>query len=220
MMDEIELRLLAVLIEKSLTQQASYPLTLNALLLGANQKQNREPVLTLTEGEVAAAVRRLQNKRSVAPATPQAGARANRFAHTVVERFGWDRHDQALLAELMLRGPQTAGELRGRAGRMATFADSVAVIALLGRLSEHDPPFVEELPREPGRSANRFRHLLATEASIGDDAALGSVASAAEPLTDDRVSAIEDVVARLARRVAALEEQAGMSNDQDAGRDV
>ena len=93
-------------------------------------------------------------------APPDAGARANRFMHNVVERCGWDRREQAVLAELMLRDRQTAGELRTRGSRMTPIEDMAAVTGILHGLMHSEPPVVEELPREPGRSADRFRHLL------------------------------------------------------------
>jgi len=159
-LDEIELRVLGVLMEKALTQPSSYPLTLNALLLGANQKQNREPVTELTEGQVAAALQRLMDRHVVEQASPAVGARANRFQHKAVEVFHWDRREQAVMAELMLRGRQTAGELRTRASRMTDLPDLEAVHHVLESLRGAGTPWIEELPREPGRSANRFRHLL------------------------------------------------------------
>ena len=159
-LDDVELRVLGVLIEKALTQPGGYPLTLNALLLGANQKQNRDPVVAYAEADVARAVHSLERKQLVKQAAPAASARVNRFAHNVLDRLHWDRREQAIMAELMLRGRQTGGELRTRASRMIRLEDVPAVLAVLAALGESDPPYVQELPREPGRSANRFRHLL------------------------------------------------------------
>ena len=169
-LDPIELRVLGVLIEKSLTQAGSYPLTMNAIVLGANQKQNRDPVLSLSEGEVARALGSLERKQLVAQAPPAPGARANRFQHRVVNELRWDRRDQAIMAELMLRGRQTAGELRTHASRMTSFADIGSVLNTLQELAAREPSFVEELPREPGRSANRWRHLI------------GAIETAAKPV--------------------------------------
>jgi len=159
-----EIRVLGVLIEKSLAQAGSYPLTLNSLTLGANQLQNRDPVTTLTETNVLEALRGLQHKKLAVQAPPAAGARVNRFAHLVVDAFHWDRREQALMAELMLRGRQTAGELRTRATRMTPLQDVGSVLTILHGLMSAERTFVEELEREPGKSANRFRHLLGTAA--------------------------------------------------------
>ncbi len=200
-LNDIELRVLGVLMEKSLAQPAGYPLTLNALLLGANQKQNRAPVLDLTEAEVATALHTLELKRLVGHATPALGARANRFEHQALDVFQWDRREQAVMAELILRGPQTAGELRTRGSRMTPIPDLEAVAAILTELAGGDLPFVKELPREPGRSANRFRHLLSAEAA--DET---TVAAGARPVADS-LSAKGLEEESLAARVAGLEEQ-------------
>jgi len=164
MLNDIELRVLGVLMEKALTTPDAYPLTINSLVAGANQKQNRDPILSLTDGDVSRALQTLSHKGLAHQAPPEPGARANRFRHTVVEAFHWDKRGQAIMTELILRGRQTAGELRSRASRMCSFADLPAVLQTLAELAQADPPFVEELPREPGRSANRWRHLLSEEA--------------------------------------------------------
>ena len=216
-LEDNEQRVLGVLIEKSLTQQSSYPMTLNAIVLGANQKQNRDPVLALTEQDVGKALHGLQQRRLVAQADPASGARVNRFAHNVVERLEWDRHDQAVMAELMLRGHQTPGELRSRASRMTPFQDVQSVIGILSRLQEADPPFVEELPREPGRSANRFRHLIGVDAmaaaapdgsdpQLPDPTEQRADVTTGTPVTTERPSVpTMPIDTSLAQRVAALE---------------
>jgi uncharacterized protein YceH (UPF0502 family) len=161
-LSETEIRVLGVMIEKSLTQPGAYPMTINSILLGANQLQNRDPVVEYSEAQVATALGDLIRKKLAAQAPPEPGARANRFAHRAVEEFHWDRREQAIMAELLLRGRQTAGELRSRASRMTPFADIAAVLTTLEELQRREPRFVEELSREPGRSANRFRHLLSS----------------------------------------------------------
>jgi len=217
MLNEIELRVLGVLIEKSLTQPAGYPMTLNAITLGANQKQNREPVVEYSEGDVSAALRTLEHKGLAARAEATMGARAVRFKHTVVEKLKWDRREQAVLVELMLRGRQTAGELRTRASRMTPLPDLQAVGAVLDHLKTTQPPYVEELAREPGRSANRFRHLLGGEdRSLPARATSQPAEQAGHPLTDeprDASRSISDTAtqehadseAGLAERVSRLE---------------
>jgi len=162
-LSEVEVRVLAVLMEKALTAASAYPMTINAVVLGANQLQNREPVSAFGESEISAAMRTLEHKGLVAQAATSAGARAVRFEHRVVDKLGWDRREQAVMAELMLRGRQTTGELRTRASRMTQLPDLQAVVSVLDGLKARTAPFVEELAREPGRSANRFRHLLAVE---------------------------------------------------------
>jgi hypothetical protein len=212
-LNDIELRIIGVLIEKALAVPGSYPMTMNLIVLAANQKQNREPVMEYTESEVARALHTLQGKDLVKLAPPAPGARANRFQHNVVEAFHWDKREQALMAELMLRGRQTAGELRTHASRMTPFEDLSGVIAVLDALSKTTPPYVEELPREPGRAANRFRHLLGVVppepiASSGNAAVLPTPATPAgagssEANPDDLRQRVET----LEERVRALEER-------------
>lgn len=231
-LNHVEQRVLGVLIEKSLTQPGSYPMTLNALVLGANQKQNREPVVEYGEGEVSAAVGALTHKRLVAQSPPAIGARAVRFEHRVVEVFRWDRREQAIMAELLLRGRQTAGELRTHAGRMTSFNDLESVLATLAALRNYETPFVEELPREPGRSANRFRHLMATgvasEAPVGFSTATGvspvgetsnaiGVEQAKEPVSlADRVAKLEAEVRAIRASIAELKSQGSAGLDERA----
>ncbi len=226
-LNEVELRVLGVLIEKSLSQAGTYPLTINAVLLGVNQKQNREPVVEHSEADVSRALHTLANKNLVKQAAPSMGARSNRFEHNVVERFHWDRREQAVMAELMLRGRQTAGELRTRASRMTQIPDLPAALAILTALAAYETPFAEELPREPGRSTTRFRHLLGEVANSQEDASVAEQAETpvpsdvpATPVTPadstapdsesepgslaDRVAALEGRVAELSRTVESL----------------
>ena len=196
-LSETELRVLGVLIEKSLTHAGGYPLTMNAIVLGASQKQNREPVVDYTEVDVARALHTLQLNGFAKEAPTAFGARANRFAHNAVEHLGWDRREQAVMAELILRGRQTAGELRTRASRMAPLNDLASVGAVLTCLAEHDPPFVAELSREPGRSANRFRHLLSKDEAAEPPEPPAPPVPSTEPSPAPPVS--EDLPARVAR---------------------
>ncbi len=238
---DVELRVLGVLIEKSLTQPGGYPLTINAITLGANQRQNREPVENFDESEVSEALRGLQLKHLAAQAPPEAGARVVRFVHRVVDVFHWDRRQQAVMAELILRGPQTCGELRTRASRMTPLQDVESVRAILQELIEPDTPFVEELPREPGRSANRFRHLLSAEpTSLDREFLLGpmvgarkdsrtsghspappekapkSPADGPDRSLTDRVSQLEGQLAELTRAVAELGKATATPGDESA----
>ncbi len=200
-LNEVELRVLGVLIEKSLSQPGGYPLTLNAVLLGANQSQNREPVLDLTEADVATAIHTLGGRQLVRHAPTAPGARSNRFEHLAEQCFGWDKREQAVMAELILRDRQTPGELRSRANRMTPIPDLEAVAAILQDLMGRDPPCVEELQREPGRSAIRFRQLLA-----GDDGSESADATVPRTL-EEETSGGSCEEASLARRVSELEER-------------
>lgn len=202
LLDDIEVRVLGVLMEKALTQASSYPLTLNALTLGCSQSQNRDPVLSIAESDVSAALRRLEAKALVAEAAAVLGARSRRYAHKVDDVYGWDAKQQAVMAELMLRGPQTEGELRNRAKRMAIIPDLETVSATLDGLMNSDAPFVEELPREPGRSVNRYRHLLCIETADESKVAVEKIPVA----TTEASTAAQAVDPGLAARVAKLEE--------------
>lgn len=214
-LSDVEQRVLGVLIEKSLTQPAGYPMTINALVLGANQKQNRDPVTSYSEADVSRALHDLSLKQLAKQAPPGPGARANRFEHTVVETCHWDRRDQAILAELMLRGRQTPGELRGRASRMTSFPDLPSVMTTLEGLARRDPPLVEELPREPGRSANRFRHLLSDDPGPNPDDGVvhGTVLSQSDPASREPGQSLPATSIaghpnqRLEERLSRLEEE-------------
>ncbi len=208
---EIELRVLGVLIEKSLAVPTGYPMTLNSVVLGANQKQNREPVTEYTETDVSRTLHTLQVKNLVKLAAPAASARANRFQHNVVEVFHWDKREQAIMAELMLRGRQTPGELRTHASRMTPLDDLPAVLAVLDALSKTQPPYVEELPREPGRSANRYRHLLGAgdaRETVGETSTVPisqeTPTVGDRPSLDVRVTTLEKRVAELEKRLVRL----------------
>ena len=226
-LNEIELRALGVLIEKALTQPGSYPLTLNAIQLGANQKQNRDPVVDYSESDISRAVHSLQLRNLIKQAPPSPGARANRFAHNVVEVLHWDRREQAIMAELIMRGRQTAGELRTHASRMTPFPDIEGVTATLRGLSQGEHRFVEELAREPGRSANRFRHLMSAGGAVTADAAapreVNAPASKIPPSHShaDDFAALEARVSRLELRLEQLLQGSGQgpADDPPAGPD-
>jgi uncharacterized protein len=154
----IETRVLGVLIEKERTVPDSYPLTLNALVSGCNQKTSRDPILTASEGEVQAALDALRSKSLVIESS---GGRVARYSHNFERVFQVPRQAGALLAVLMLRGPQTAGELRINCERLHAFVDISSVEAFLHELAERPAgPLVSELPRQPGSRENRWMHLL------------------------------------------------------------
>ncbi|MEE8170828.1 MAG: DUF480 domain-containing protein [Phycisphaerae bacterium] len=216
----LQRRVLGVLIEKSLTQHATYPLTLNAIVVGCNQKSNRDPVLQAGEGDVASVLYELQQYGAASQAAPGPGTRANRFQHDAQQAFGWSTPERAIMAELLLRGPQTPGELRNRASRMAPLESVGYVLELLGELGRHDPPFVRELPRGPGQSATRFTHTLypddepiPTAGPIVLDAPRTDVASSARPndlaALMERVEVLEAAVSELRAELESSRESAG-----------
>lgn len=217
------IRVLGVLLEKSLSQPAYYPMTLSAITAACNQKTNREPVTAYGENDVGDALTALRRHQLASQADPERNSRAVRFRHEIEGCFDWNAAQRAIMAELMLRGPQTVGELRGRASRMTHLASTEYARELLGELERADPPLVEELPREPGRSARRFTHLLGGEGSSTRDAAVAptdvvsasvAVASGSEPA--DRILKLEEEVANLKASLALMRHalrQAGIRLD-------
>ncbi len=211
-LDATELRVLGCLIEKAMTTPEYYPMTLNALTNACNQKSNRDPVLNLSEADTQNALGRLISKHLVMDKTG-IGGRVRKFGHrltgTLSQEMDFSAGELAILAELMLRGPQTAGELRSRAQRMHAFANLDEVLELLTQLHQRNGvSYVEELPREPGRRENRFRHLL------GDDQAPESanVAVMTNNSPTSRTSAgLEQRLADLEQRVAQLETLIGQT---------
>ncbi|MBA4136456.1 MAG: DUF480 domain-containing protein [Opitutus sp.] len=161
-LDAIEARVLGALIEKDLTTPDYYPLSLNALVNACNQLNNREPVMAITEADVTRALDKLRDKR-LAVVITGGDSRVLKFAHKATEVFELKRAEVSLLCVLLLRGPQTVGELRGRTGRMHEFADLADVQAKLGGLANREAPqpsLVTLLPRAPGTKESRYAHLL------------------------------------------------------------
>lgn len=161
-LSETEVRVLGALIEKELTTPAYYPLSLNALVNACNQKSNRDPYMNLDEDAVLEALRSLNQKELAGPADNME-SRVKKYEHRLQEAFNFTRHEIAILCELLLRGPQTPGELRGRAERMHRFDDLGIVQATLQRLMKREPPLVRLLPRQPGTKEARYAHLLSGE---------------------------------------------------------
>lgn len=160
-LNDMEVRVLGCLIEKELTTPEYYPLTLNALTNACNQKSNRDPVLAMEEVEVVRALDSLKFKQLALLSAE--GGRVPKYRHTLVEKLRLDPPELALLAELLLRGPQTVGELRTRGERMHPFPDLAAVEEVLGELMARTPPLVTRLPRQPGRKESRHAHLFSGE---------------------------------------------------------
>src|SRR5215813_3457910 len=158
-LSEVEARVLGSLIEKEITTPDYYPLSLNALVNACNQKNNREPVMNLDEDAVRKALDGLQSHRLAGPARG-ADSRVAKYEHRVQEVFNFTRGETAVLCVLLLRGPQTPGELRGRTERMFRFEHLDDVQSTLQRLIEHDPPLVAMLLRQPGTKESRYMHLL------------------------------------------------------------
>ncbi|MCC7175517.1 MAG: YceH family protein [Bryobacterales bacterium] len=196
-LDEVEVRVLGALMEKEAATPDYYPLSLNALVAACNQKTSRDPVLSLGEDAVLAAIDRLC-ARGLALDISGAEHRVHKYAHRLGEVFNLDRREYAVLCLLLLRGPQTAGELRGRADRLYTFDDIASLETALGRLAERTPPLAAELPRRPGEKEPRHVHLLSGPVEPRAPAP-ASPAVRSSPL-EDRVSRLEADLEELRRQ--------------------
>jgi len=203
----IEVRVLGALIEKDITTPDYYPLSLNALVNACNQKNNRDPVMNLDEGAVQDALVSLQEKRLAGPAGG-ADSRVTKYEHRLQEVYNFDRRETAVLCVLLLRGPQTPGELRGRTERMHRFEGLDEVQMALQRLIERDPPLVTVLPRQPGTKESRYAQLLSGEVEAWQPPP-GAVASggASTSSNSERLEHLEEEVASLRDEVAALKEK-------------
>ncbi|MEX1055911.1 MAG: YceH family protein [Rhodothermales bacterium] len=184
-----EVRVLGCLIEKELSTPDYYPMTVNALTAACNQKTNREPVVDYSESDVEDALEGLQRKRLVGHASSAYG-RATKFRHALVEVMHLKRPHLAILASLMVRGPETVGEVRGRTTRMHEFETLEEVERVLGELGDWTPPLVAHLPRRPGQKEARYAHLLA--GSVDLDTEIAPVTG-----TDQRLSELEAEVEAL-----------------------
>ena len=204
-----EARVLGALVEKEVTTPDYYPLSLNALINACNQRSNREPVTDLDEAEVRQALHGLEEMKLAGRA--RADGRVTKYEHWLGEAFNFSRAETALLCVLLLRGPQTPGELRGRTERMHRFEELTDVMAGLQKLMERTPPLVAVLPRQPGTKESRYAHLLsgsvealraaAPDAFVQREAGVGSAPDAGQ---EERIAQLEATVAELRREVVAL----------------
>ncbi|HXR61189.1 MAG TPA: YceH family protein [Solirubrobacterales bacterium] len=212
--DAVEIRVVGCLVEKQRTTPDAYPLSLNALRLACNQSTNRDPVVSYEEAAVSDALRRLA-LRGWTRLASGAGSRARKYRHLLPEALGVDDEELALLAVLMLRGPQTPGELKQRSERLHRFESLAAVQEALERLIERE--FVVRQARRPGQKEERFEQVLGGGAEVdAAEAAAGEVpppsgsdeASVADP-SADRLDRLERGLADLRAEVAALREALG-----------
>lgn len=201
-----ELRVLGALVEKQLTTPQQYPLTLNALVLACNQSSNRDPVVAYDERTVEEAVTRAKSRGLARFVHPSHGRSALRYRHELDAQLGLDERPLALLAVLMLRGPQTPGELRARTERMAPFADLAEVEAELDALAGREEPLVARLPRPPGRKEDRFAHTLGPLGVPASEPEVWQVPSPPPPVpaADGTLGAVAEELAALRDEVAAL----------------
>ncbi len=204
-----EVRVLGCLIEKEITTPEYYPLTLNSLLAACNQKSNRSPVMALTEASVADALDGLRNRYRLVTEVNQAGSRALKYRHDLLKQFAFSPPETAVLCELMLRGPQTAAEIRARAKRMVELGSPADVKSVLdGLLSWGDDgtAFIARLSPHPGMREERFAHLLAGKPAALEPADTGETPPRRALAGDERLRMLEERVAELEQRLAALEQ--------------
>jgi uncharacterized protein YceH (UPF0502 family) len=208
-----EARVLGCLVEKQITTPEQYPLSLNAISNACNQKSNRDPVLELAETQVQALIDGLSRKHLVLERSGF-GSRVpkyqQRFCNTEFSVYQFTPQERAIVCELLLRGPQTPGELRSRAARMAEFTDAAQVEAALEALASRESgPLVQKLLREPGRRESRYAHLFCgpiVEAARpeGSSEPASAAASASESSVLERLTALEGEVHRLREQIAQL----------------
>ncbi len=198
-----EARVLGALIEKEVTTPDYYPLSLNALVNACNQRSNREPVMDLSEDDVRQALHTLE-ERGLAGTARGAEGRVAKYEHRIGEAFNLSRAETALLCVLLLRGPQTPGELRGRTERLHRFEEIADVAAALEKLMMREPALAAVLPRLPGTKESRYAHLLSGPVESLAIAAPAPVRSAPAAAQDDRIAQLEATVAELRGEVDAL----------------
>ena len=206
LLDPVEVRVLGALMEKEVTTPEYYPLSLNALVNACNQKSNRDPVMQLDEDAVRDAVEGLQQDRLAGPAGG-ADSRVTKYEHRLQEVFNFTRPETAVLCVLLLRGPQTPGELRGRGERMHRFEALEDVQSALQKLMQREPPLAKVLARQPGTKESRYAHLMAGD--VGETMGPAQVGAAAErgSAEGERIARLEEQVAELRREVGGVKDQ-------------
>ncbi|HSY00690.1 MAG TPA: YceH family protein [Acidobacteriaceae bacterium] len=205
-LNPVEARVLGALVEKEATTPEYYPLSLNALVNACNQKNNRDPEMHLDETEVRQALHRLEDQQLAGPVRGTE-SRVTKYEHRVQEVFNFTRGETAVLCVLMLRGPQTPGELRIRTERIHRFEELDDVLSALQRLMQREPSLATALPRQPGTKEIRYAHMLSgaidVSAAIPQREESGGNASS----TQTRLTALESEVATLRQEIQDLKEQ-------------
>lgn len=205
-LNEVECRILGSLLEKEVTTPEYYPLSLNALVNACNQKSNRDPVMNLDEAVVRQTLRSLEGQSLVRSVSP-ADSRVTKYEHRLQEAFNFYRHEIAILCLLLLRGPQTPGELRSRSERMHSFDDLSAVQSSLQHLMKREPPLAKPLPRQPGTKETRYAHLLSGDVVQAEPELLVTAHTLERSVDGDRVRQLEEEIAGLKNEIADLKQQ-------------
>lgn len=206
-LDAVAVRVLGALVEKAFTTPDSYPLSLNALTAACNQTSNRDPVMALDEGEVSRGLQELI-RRSLVREVHRSDARVKRFRHALEDTLHLHDPEMAALCVLLLRGPQTTGEIKGRTTRMFEFPDLARVDVTLQSLATLTIPLVVQLPRQPGQKETRYAHTLSGEPQVPAATVVSQRPAAPAVAPDaDRVAALEDEVAALRAELIDLRER-------------
>ena len=203
-LNEAEVRVLGALVEKETATPDSYPLSLNALVNACNQKSNRHPVMNLDEGAVRDALESL-NRKGLAGGASGADSRVTKYEHRLQEAFNFSRPEIAVLCVLLLRGPQTPGELRGRTERLHHFSELEDVHSALQHLMKRQPSLAKVLPRQPGTKEARYAHLLSGDIETWEP----ETSSETDTVSADseRITRLESEVAALQQKLAGLKQQ-------------
>ena len=212
-LNQLEVRVLGSLIEKDITTPDYYPLSLNALVNACNQKNNRDPIMTLDEDSVRQALGSLQEKRLAGPAGG-ADSRVTKYEHRLQEVFNFDRREIAIVCVLLLRGLQTPGELRGRSERMYRFETLDDVQSTIQRLHDRQPSLVRVLPRQPGTKESRYVHLFSEDTWPTETNPGYSVPGPRAASDSVRLAALEAEVAAVKQEIVELKQQLSDFRDQ------
>lgn len=212
-LNDLEARVIGCLIEKSIVTPDQYPLTLNALTNACNQKSSRDPVMSLTQGQVQHTIRGLESKHLVRTEEnfkSRVEKYVQRFCNTRYSDLQFTEAELAVVCLLLLRGPQTPGEIRSRSGRLHRFEDNAAVVTALNALIERDPhPLVVKLPRAPGRKDPEYMHLFSGEVDVEAHVAQAGKERATGSRDRQSVAELAERVSQLEAEVAALREKLG-----------
>ena len=206
LLNEAEVRVLGSLVEKEITTPDYYPLSINALVNACNQKSNRDPVMNLNEEVIRQALNSL-NEKGLAGTASTADSRVPKYEHRMQEAFNFTRRETAVLCVLMLRGPQTPGELRGRTERMHRFEDLTDVQSTLQKLMTREEPLAKVLPRQPGTKESRYAHLLCGDKPEWDAPPVASEARGDSPAEDERIARLEEGITSLQKEIADLKQE-------------
>jgi uncharacterized protein YceH (UPF0502 family) len=205
LLSDVEARVLGCLVEKEITTPEYYPLSLNALVHACNQKSNRDPMMNVDEDTVRRALRTLGDQMLARSASGD--SRVPKYEHRLADTFNFTRPETAIICELMLRGPQTPGELRSRAERMHPFEDLSVVHSTLKHLMEREPALVKVLPRQAGNKEARYVHLLSGDVEIREMPPVREAVPSRIFGENERIAQLEAEISGLQREVADLKAQ-------------